>query len=122
MLPPIRKDSFPWHLSRDNRSQSSRGCGGHSRFGSTPRRDFIKKEPIDYGLSEKEKAARCADGRCFKCNEPGHLGCNCPTGTTVKHSGNKPPGVSNFNMEIIEETVLSDSNSAEVLDSLPLCL
>ena len=48
------------------------------------------------------------------------MGHNCPTGTIVKHSGNKPPGVSDFNMEIIEETVLSDSNSAEVLNSLPL--
>ena len=36
------------------------------------------------------------------------------------NSGNKPPGVPSFNMEIIEEPVSSDSNSAEVLDSLPL--
>jgi len=119
MPPPIQKGSFPRH-SRDNRSQSSHSRGGHSRFGSTPRCEFVKKEPVDYGLSEKEKAARLADGRCFKCNEPGHLGCNCPTGISVKHSGNKPPSVSNFNMEIIGENIPSDSNSAEVLDSLPL--
>jgi hypothetical protein len=120
MPPPIRKNSFPRHSSRDNHSQSSRGQGGHSRFGSTPRREFVKKEPVNYGLSEKEKAARLTDGRCFRCNETGHIGRNCPSGITVKHSGNKPPGVSNFNMEIIEEIVPSDSNSAEVLDSLPL--
>ena len=105
MLPPIRKDSFPRHLSRDNCFQSSHGRGGHSRFGSTSQHDFIK-ELIDYGLSEKEKATQLADGRCFKCNKPGHLGHNCPTGTTVKHSGNKPPGVSNFNMKMVMKQTL----------------
>ncbi|KIM44099.1 hypothetical protein M413DRAFT_67819, partial [Hebeloma cylindrosporum] len=115
-------DSNRRFSSRDNHSQSSRGRGrgGHSRFGSTPRREFIKREPVDYGLSDKEKAARLADGRCFRCNKPGHTGRNCPDGHSVKHTGNKPPGVANFNMEFMGEHSSSDSNSAEVLDSLPL--
>ena len=118
--PSVRKNSNPRYPSKDNRSQFSRGRGGCPRFGSTPRRDFVKKEPVDYGLPDKEKAARLAEGRCFGCNEIGHLGRNSPHRNSVKHIGNKPPGVSNFIMELVGESLPSDSNSAEVLDSLPL--
>ena len=55
--PPVRKDSNARYLSKDSRSQSSRGRGVRPRFGSTPRREFVKKEPVDYGLPDKEKAA-----------------------------------------------------------------
>ena len=112
--------SNQWHTSRDTHSQLSRGRGSHPRFGSTPRHEFIKKEPVDYGLSEKEKAARLATGRCFRCNGTGHISRDCPEENSVKHSGSKPPSAYNFNMEIIGENVPFDSNSAEVLDSLPL--
>jgi hypothetical protein len=120
MPPPNRKEFNLRPPPRDNRFQQSRGRGGHPRFNSTPRREFVKREPVDYGLPDKEKAARLADGRCFGCNETGHLARNCPKRSSVKHTGNKPPGISNFNMELIEENLPSDSNSAEVLDSLPL--
>ena len=112
-------DSIPWHPSRETHSQLSHGHGSHSRFGSTPRYEFIK-EPVDFGLSEKEKAARLATGRCFQCNGTGHISRDCPEGNSVKHTGNKPPGVSNFNMELVGENSPFDSNSDEVLDSLTL--
>ena len=115
-----RKDLNPRYPSRDSRSQSSRGREGHPRFGSTPHREFIKKEPVNYGLPDREKATQLAEGRCFGCNEIGHLARNCPEGNSVKHTGNKSPGVSNFNMEFIEEDSSFDSNPDDVLNSLPL--
>ena len=118
--PSVQREFHLRPPPKDNRSQQFRGRGGHSRFNSTPRREFVKKEPVDYGLPDKEKATRLADGRCFGCNETGHLARNCPKRSSVKHTGNKPPGISTFNMELIEENLPSDSNSAEVLDSLPL--
>ncbi|KAF9540267.1 hypothetical protein CPC08DRAFT_599388, partial [Agrocybe pediades] len=67
-------------------------------------------------LSEKERAERAADGRCFRCNEHGHLSRNCPRNNSVKHTGNKPPGIPAFGMTLIGEA----DQSVEVLDSMPV--
>jgi len=80
----------------------------------------VKSEPRSTPqLSEKEIAERRAAGRCFRCNESGHLARNCPQGSSVKHSGNKPPGRASFNVELGAIGETSDSN-LEVLESMPL--
>ncbi|KAF8804875.1 hypothetical protein BYT27DRAFT_7106071, partial [Phlegmacium glaucopus] len=50
-------------------------------------------------LSVKEKAELISAGKCFECKETGHLARNCPTKTTVKSNGSRPPGASTFNIE-----------------------
>ena len=80
----------------------------------------IKSEPRNTPqLSGKEEAERRAEGRCFRCNEQGHIARNCPQGASVQHNGDKPPGVTSFNLELgaIEEAY---DSSPEVLDSIPL--
>ncbi|KIM36975.1 hypothetical protein M413DRAFT_77523, partial [Hebeloma cylindrosporum] len=117
------------HHSRSDRSHSrrpSRGRGhGPGRGGFTNRNasERVKSEPRSTPrLSEKELAERRADGRCFGCNEPGHLARNCPHTSSVKHTGNKPPGKSSFSMELgaVGETCELCNPSSDVLDSLPL--
>ncbi|PPR06088.1 hypothetical protein CVT26_005294 [Gymnopilus dilepis] len=108
--------------SSDNRSRTSnfKPQNGQGRSNSKPSTERDGKR--DYNtprLSEKEKAERLANGQCFKCGGYGHIGRNCPDNNVVKASGSKPPGVSNFNVEIIPEEGQSDQ-SVEVLDSLPL--
>ncbi len=36
-------------------------------------------KPMDVDACEEKKAKQRAEGRCFKCNEPGHLSRDCPT-------------------------------------------
>ncbi|RXW23890.1 hypothetical protein EST38_g1941 [Candolleomyces aberdarensis] len=59
-----------------------------------------------------------ADGRCFRCQEVGHLARNCPKNSTVKSTSSRPPGMSSFNAEYEEH--LHDERDGDVLDSLPL--
>ncbi|KAJ3514054.1 hypothetical protein NLJ89_g2595 [Agrocybe chaxingu] len=71
-------------------------------------------------LSDKERSELLAAGKCFRCKEPGHLSRNCPQGTSVRASGSKPPGVSNFNIELTAEESPAPSDDVEVVDSLYL--
>ncbi len=34
---------------------------------------------MDVDAREQKKQKQRAEGRCFKCNEPGHLSRDCPT-------------------------------------------
>ncbi len=36
-------------------------------------------KPMDVDTREEKKAKQRAEGRCFKCNKPGHLSKDCPT-------------------------------------------
>ncbi|KAF8983103.1 hypothetical protein BDQ17DRAFT_1261665, partial [Cyathus striatus] len=68
-----------------------------------------------------------AAGHCFRCREPGHLSRNCPQGSTIRSSGNRPPGISNFNIEMDvsspdTENLCSNMDDVEVLSSLPFMM
>ena len=52
----------------------------------------------------------------INCKKPGHLSRNCPQGNIVKSNGNKPPGLTNYNIEFEPEI----SDNVKVLDSLEL--
>ncbi|KAJ2911812.1 hypothetical protein MD484_g8599, partial [Candolleomyces efflorescens] len=63
-------------------------------------------------------AQAAADGRCFRCQETGHLARNCPKGNVVNSNSSKPPGVTSFSAEY-EDHLHADEDGG-VLDSLPL--
>ncbi len=96
-----------WFVSRHHAKPSS-----SSRFNPAKKNESNKYTQ----LSEKEMAERRAAGRCFRCNETGHMSCNCPKGNTVAGKGSKPPSTTNHNLEF----VLKEDEPIEVLESLPL--
>ncbi|KAF8814450.1 hypothetical protein BYT27DRAFT_7065198, partial [Phlegmacium glaucopus] len=71
-------------------------------------------------LSDKEKAELRAAGKCFNCKETGHFSRNCPHRTTITSTGQKPPGVSAFNIEPASIQEIDSDEYVEVLDSLPV--
>lgn len=70
-------------------------------------------------MSEKERAEMLATGLCFACKQHRHMSRNCPTKTTVKASGSRPPGTISFNLEPLETEPGESDNPVAVLDSLP---
>ena len=82
---------------------------------SNPQRPGERSTPR---LSDKEKSELLASGSCFDCKKPGHLSRNCPNGNIVKSNNNKPPGLANYNIEIIPEV----SDEVDVLDNLELSM
>ncbi|KAF9053479.1 hypothetical protein BJ165DRAFT_1316969, partial [Panaeolus papilionaceus] len=66
-------------------------------------------------LSDKERAALSAEGKCFKCKEPGHLSRNCKTNNSVTASGSKPPGFTAHRVDFVTE-----DNDNGILESLPV--
>jgi len=80
------------------------------------KRTNFQREKSTPHLTDKEKSELLASGSCFKCKKPGYLSCNCPQGNTVQASGNKPPGLANYNIEIEPES----SDYVNVLDNLEL--
>ena len=105
-----------------NRSQSLAPKGNNNQF-NNGKKDWKGLKPTNPQrekstprLSDKEKAELLALGSCFNCKKPGHLSRNCPQGNIVKSNGNKPPGLTNYNIEFEPES----SDSIKVLDSLEL--
>lgn len=97
-----------------NRARGGRS-GRSSNFSRSDRPREPARKPFSQ-LSDKEMAERRATGRCFRCNEPGHMSRNCPQGNNISGRGGKPPGLATHNMEFVEE----QSEEPEVLESLPL--
>jgi hypothetical protein len=139
------RSSLPRHLQFKNTghkpASSSTQNGSNHRFGN-------KNQPNKFGFKKhsqtpdtsKPKAANAFPNRndresnkapvkhsttgelqCYNCGEYGHISQNCPRGNTVNNNGKKPPGNSNFNVEIMAAQPESNSiEEVEVLDSLPL--
>ncbi|KAF8875585.1 hypothetical protein BD779DRAFT_1476020 [Infundibulicybe gibba] len=57
-------------------------------------------QPVAPPLGEKEREELLAAGKCFRCKESGHMARNCPKANTMSAKGNKPPGLTSFNMDI----------------------
>ncbi len=122
----------------NNNNGSSRGPSHFSRNSNTPHRGFTPRfnnhtpqpnrgstyprqsAPPRPQLTDKERQDLLAAGKCFNCKETGHMSRNCPKNSTVRSSTAKPPGVSNFNIEFLEESEDDDSDEVLVVDSLSL--
>jgi hypothetical protein len=59
-------------------------------------------------LSEKEQAELAAGNKCFNCWEVGHMSRNCPNRNSVWGSSKEPPGMTNFNIEMVTKEEDSD--------------
>jgi hypothetical protein len=59
-------------------------------------------------LSEKEWAELAAENKCFTCKEVGHMSRNCPNRNSVRGNSKKPPGMTNFNIEMVTKREDSD--------------
>ena len=109
-------------IGTSNRSQSQapKGTGvqpnNNERDWKPSKSPGPQKDRSTPRLSDKEKSELLASGSCFNCKKPGHLSRNCPQGNVVKSNNNKPPGLTNYNIEIIPD----DSDDVVVLDNLEL--
>jgi Zinc knuckle len=52
-------------------------------------------------LSEKEQAELAAENKCFNCKKVGHMSRNCLNRDSVQGNSKKPPGMTNFNIEMV---------------------
>ena len=69
-------------------------------------------------LTPEKKAELLTAGKCFKCEEVGHLSRDCPTDNIVKFSGSKPPGVPSYSMEM--DLLEEGTGDVELLSSMPI--
>ena len=99
------------HPSRGS-SNRHRSHNNNNSWQNTPRTD----PPKFPELSNQECTELLAAGKCFRCKEKGHLSRDCPTGKTVKSNDNRPPGVSNYNIEL----EIQSEEEVQVLDNLEL--
>ncbi|KAJ7067755.1 hypothetical protein B0H15DRAFT_958148 [Mycena belliarum] len=82
--------------------------------------DLATSELKEKRRSAKRRNEMLAQGRCFTCEEPGHLARNCPTTTNVKSDvKGRPPGFGLHSVQLnAAESALFEST--EVLDTLPI--
>ncbi|KIK33281.1 hypothetical protein CY34DRAFT_99874, partial [Suillus luteus UH-Slu-Lm8-n1] len=82
--------------SKDTKSQDKsrpKATEGHKPQGSTNKRF----EP----LPKEEHDRLAAEGKCFRCKQPGHQSRHCPEKNNVKgDSPGKPPGVSSYGIHV----------------------
>ncbi|KAF8800080.1 hypothetical protein BYT27DRAFT_7118441, partial [Phlegmacium glaucopus] len=102
------------------RRPRSRTGGQHSARPVNLQPDTYRRSQTPGQRSVKEKAELISAGKCFECKETGHLARNCPTKTTVKSNGSRPPGASTFNIEPAPLPESDWDERVEVLDSLPV--
>ena len=105
-----------------SRSQSLAPKGHNTQFNNN-KKDWKSSRPTN---PQREKSTTCLSdrkkselfylGSCFNCKKPSHLSCNCPQGNVVKSNGNRPPGLTNYNIEFEPESF----DDVKVLDSLEL--
>ena len=69
-------------------------------------------------LSKKKMAELHAAGKCFTCEEVGHLSRNCPSRNQVAGgSSSKPPGIPSFSMTM---DLIEDVDDTDILESMLL--
>ncbi|KAJ2922270.1 hypothetical protein H1R20_g14818, partial [Candolleomyces eurysporus] len=74
-----------------------------SRSSNFKKKQSSSKTSSESKMSKKEEEELRAANKCFLCKETGHMKRNCPRANTVKSgSSNRPPGVSNFNVEFAD--------------------
>lgn len=117
-----KTSAYPSNPSSSHKNGSSNTCGNRKSFRQRDKRcqrqlyNISPSKRDTPRLSDAEIAERKASGRCFNCHETGHMSQNCPKRHSVKHKGDKPPGLTAHNMEL--EPMFEQE--VEVLDSLSL--
>ncbi len=61
-------------------SSGNTGRDAQGRWHTVAQKTYSRQgQPMDIDAREQKKAKQRAEGRCFKCNETGHLSRDCPT-------------------------------------------
>ncbi len=61
-------------------SGGNSGCDAQGRWHTVAQKTFSGQgQPMDIDTRNEKKQKQCNEGRCFKCNERGHLSKDCPT-------------------------------------------
>ena len=114
MSPALRPRSNPFpravSFSRDADSNPGRtplpSTLNKSKPGMTPGNTLNRPsgsrttQSVSSRLTERQRTEHAVSGKCFGCGETGHLYRNCPKLNSVKGSRDRPPGRSNFNIEV----------------------
>ncbi|KAF8716485.1 hypothetical protein AX14_012317 [Amanita brunnescens Koide BX004] len=122
---------FPWAVSVSRETDSN--PSGPRTLAHAPRKPdlapgnlsqpsgFRVAQAVGACLTERQRAEHAASGKCFGCGETGHLYRNCPQLNSVTGSSNRPPGRSNFNIEVdapdVEDPHHADVAIEDELDS-----
>ncbi len=82
----ITATSSSKHIAGGATSSSGRdkGRNAQGRWHAVAQKTYGGQgQPMDIDAREEKKQKQCNEGRCFKCNEKGHLSRDCPTKKVV---------------------------------------